>query len=109
MEFTIYTLNDNGSGMEYYAKEEFLKEISLMIDDCVANGGTYFSINVDADASCFYIEKKETNPEIENCEYRDVTNTAYDEIYKRDMYYCNWCECYMSKEECLVDCPLYCD
>ena len=53
MEFTIDTLNDNGSGMEYYNKEDFLKEVSLMIDDCIANGGAYFSIAVDADASCF--------------------------------------------------------
>lgn len=54
MQFTIDTLNDNGSGMEYATKEDFLKEVSLMIDDCIANGGTYFSIAVDADASCFY-------------------------------------------------------
>jgi hypothetical protein len=57
MEFTIYTLNDNGSGMEYYSKEEFLKEVGLMIDDCIANGGTYFSISVDSDASSFYIDE----------------------------------------------------
>ena len=54
--FTIETLNDNGSGMAYNTKEEFLKEISLMIDDCIANGGTFFDIQVDSDASCFYQE-----------------------------------------------------
>lgn len=54
MKFSIYTLNDNGSGAEYFTKQSFLEEISLMIDDCVANGGSYFSISVDADASCFY-------------------------------------------------------
>ena len=56
MEFTITTLNDNGSGMKYNTKEEFLKEISLMIDDCIANGGTFFDVQVDSDASCFYQE-----------------------------------------------------
>lgn len=53
MKFTIETLNDNGSGMKYSTKEEFLKEISLMIDDCIANGGTFFDVQVDSDASCF--------------------------------------------------------
>lgn len=55
--FTIGTLNDNGSGMKYKTKEEFLNEINLMIDDCIANGGTYFDIQVDSDASCFYKDK----------------------------------------------------
>ena len=53
MKFYINTLNDNGSGMKYNTKEEFMKEIGLMIDDCIANGGTYISFDVDADASCF--------------------------------------------------------
>ena len=58
MQFTIDTLNDNGSGMEFTTKEAFLKEVSLMIDDCIANGGTYFSIAVDADANCFCAEEE---------------------------------------------------
>lgn len=53
INFTIETLNDNGSGMEYTSKEAFMKEISLMVDDCIANGGTFFDIWVDSDASCF--------------------------------------------------------
>ena len=53
MNFTIETLNDNGSGMKYSNKEEFMREISAMIDDCIANGGTFFDIQVDSDASCF--------------------------------------------------------
>ena len=53
INFTIETLNDNGSGMAYTSKEAFLKEISLMIDDCIANGGTFFDIQVNSDASCF--------------------------------------------------------
>ena len=44
INFTIETLNDNGSGMEYTSKEAFMKEISLMVDDCIANGGTFFDI-----------------------------------------------------------------
>lgn len=54
MEFSVYTMNDNGSGMVYHNKEEFLKEVALMIDDCVDNGGTFFSVQVNADSSCFH-------------------------------------------------------
>lgn len=57
INFTIETLDDNGSGMEYTSKEAFMKEISLMIDDCIANGGTFFDIQVDSDASCFYTDE----------------------------------------------------
>ena len=53
MKFSIYTLNDNGSGIRYNTKEEFIDEISKMINDCYMNGGTFFSIQVEADASCF--------------------------------------------------------
>ena len=55
--FIIGTLNDNGSGMKYKTKKEFLNEISLMIDDCIKNGGTFFDVQVDSDASCFYDNK----------------------------------------------------
>ena len=54
MKYTIETMNDNGSGMAYKTKEEFMKEIGLMIDDCIANGGTFFDAQIDSDASCFY-------------------------------------------------------
>ena len=57
--FTIETLNDNGSGMSYHTKEEFLNEISLMIDNCLVNGGTYFDVQIDSDASCFFSDNKE--------------------------------------------------
>lgn len=59
MIFTIETMNDNGSGLKYLNKEDFLREIELEIDDCIANGGTYFDINVDSDASCFDYEDDE--------------------------------------------------
>lgn len=59
MKFYIETLNDSGSGMEYKTKEDFLNEISLMIDDCIANGGTFFDAQIDSDASCFYNEDEE--------------------------------------------------
>lgn len=59
MDFFIETINDSGSGMKYNTKEEFLKKISLMIDDCIANGGTFFDIQVDSDASCFYQDEEE--------------------------------------------------
>lgn len=63
MKFTIETLNDNGSGMEYNNKADFLHELSLMIDDCIANGGTYFDVQVDSDASCFYSDENEDDEE----------------------------------------------
>ena len=56
MKYTIETVNDNGSGMTYKTKEEFMKEIGLMIDDCIANGGTFFDAQVDSDVSCFYLD-----------------------------------------------------
>ena len=59
MKFYIETLFDNGTGMVYATKEEALKEISLMIDDCIENGGTFFEISIDSDASCFYTEDEE--------------------------------------------------
>ena len=52
----FYIGSENASGMEFNNKEEFLKEISLMIDDCEANGGTQFDIMVEVDASCYYQE-----------------------------------------------------
>ena len=56
MKFYINTLNDNGSGMKYKRKRDFLNEISQMIDDCIDNGGTYFDVQIDSDASCFYYD-----------------------------------------------------
>ena len=43
----------NSSGQEFETKEEFLKEVSLMIDNCEVNGGLQFDIEVESDASCF--------------------------------------------------------
>lgn len=51
----FYIGSDSGSGQEFNNKEDFLREPSLMIDDCEANCGSQFDITVDADASCFYI------------------------------------------------------
>lgn len=59
MKFYIETLNDNGSGMKYNTKEDFLKELSKMIDDCIANGGTFFDAQIDSDASCFCKDEEE--------------------------------------------------
>lgn len=52
MKFFIAT--ENGSGLEYFNKEDFLAELSRMIDDCEANGGTQFDVEVYPDAECFY-------------------------------------------------------
>lgn len=54
IRFTIETLNDNGSGMKYTSKSEVLQEISMMIDDCQKNGGTFMDFQIDSDVSCFY-------------------------------------------------------
>lgn len=48
-----YIGQDDESGQKFSNKEDFLKELSLMIDDCIENGGTQFDVIVDADASCF--------------------------------------------------------
>lgn len=53
MTFYIADTFTSGSGQEFNTKEAFLKELSLMIDDCIANGGTQFDVTVDTDASCF--------------------------------------------------------
>ncbi len=50
----FYIGSDSSSGQEFSSKEDFLRELSLMIDDCEANGGELFDVTVDADASCFY-------------------------------------------------------
>ena len=63
MDFYVYTQNDNGSGMKFRSKEDFLEEMELMIDDCIENGGTYFDVTVDADASCFYQGDKDDEDE----------------------------------------------
>ena len=55
MEYFIST--ESGSGQKFTKKEDFLKEVSLMINDCIANGGTEFNIEVYANASCFMEEK----------------------------------------------------
>lgn len=54
MKFSIYT--ENGSGQKYNNIEDFLNEIRLQIEDCKANGGTYYSLTIDSDASCFLEE-----------------------------------------------------
>lgn len=51
MKFSVGT--EYGSGCEYFTKEDFLNEMSLMIDDCRDNGGTCFDVVVYADASCY--------------------------------------------------------
>lgn len=89
--FSIYTLNDNGSGMEYNKKEDFLKEIGLMIDNCIANGGTYFSASIDTDVSCFYNEDNcecpfgnDPSDDCKNCEFGDECHLIKGDCVERD-------------------------
>lgn len=51
MNFFIST--ENGSGMSYNSKEDFLKEMDRMVFDCMENGGTFMDLSISADASCF--------------------------------------------------------
>jgi hypothetical protein len=57
MKFYISDTYTNGSGQVFTNKEDFLKELSLMIDDCISNGGTYFDASIDTDSSCFNEEE----------------------------------------------------
>ena len=54
MKFTIETLHDNGSGMRYSTREEFIAEINRMIDDAEVKGFKYFDAQIDCDVSTFY-------------------------------------------------------
>lgn len=51
-----YIDTECGSGCKYHTKEEFLNELSMMIDDCTDNGGTFFAAVIDSDKSCYYME-----------------------------------------------------
>jgi hypothetical protein len=53
MKFYISDTFTSGSGQSFKSKADFLEELSRMIDDCEANGGTYFDVTADTDASCF--------------------------------------------------------
>lgn len=59
MKFFISDTYTNGSGQKFSTKEDFLRELGFMIDDCIANGGTFFDVTVDTDASCFDTEEAE--------------------------------------------------
>ena len=74
MKFYIGTINDNGSGMEYDTKEAFLHELSLMIDDCIENGGTCFDVSVNADANCFTKEEKIMTNEMQKNRWELIPN-----------------------------------
>ena len=64
MRFYIYIKNGSGVGIKYHKKENFLKEIIFMIKDCIASGGTYFSVSIETDANCFFYNER--NNENEN-------------------------------------------
>ena len=55
MIFTTTSVWDNDSVCTYCTKKKFLEEISSMIDDCIANGGTHFDAEIVTDASCYSI------------------------------------------------------
>ena len=52
----FYINTENSSGMKFKNKEEFLAEIKLMVETCIANGGNEFSIEVYTNAECFRLE-----------------------------------------------------
>lgn len=53
MDFYINTSIDNGTGMTFNSKEEFLQTLSILIDNCISNNGIYFDVMVDSDTNCF--------------------------------------------------------
>ena len=63
MEFSIY--NKDGSKIKYTDIERFINEIRIQIRDCIDNGGTYYSVTVDSDASCY--SKDETDNKLYEC------------------------------------------
>lgn len=64
MIFSTTSAWDNGSGCAYYTKGKFLEEISAMIDSCIANGGSYFDVEVMTDASCCPIDQVNKSEEL---------------------------------------------
>lgn len=57
MRFNIYTMNDS-SGVTYSNKEDFLQELSQMIDDCISSGCSLFNVEVDTNANCSTYDKE---------------------------------------------------
>lgn len=50
MDFDINTSIDNGNiSITFNSKEEFLQNLSVLIDNCIANNGSYFEIMIDSD------------------------------------------------------------
>ena len=52
MEYTIKSTFDNGTGMLFYNKEELMERFKELIDNAIANGGSYVDISIDTDVSC---------------------------------------------------------
>lgn len=54
MDFDINTSIDNENvNITFNSKEEFLQNLSVLIDNCIANNGSYFEIMIDSDTNCF--------------------------------------------------------
>ena len=53
MNFYINTSIDNGTGMTFNSKEEFLQTLSVLIDNCITNNCNYFDVMIDSDTNCF--------------------------------------------------------
>lgn len=55
MDYSIYT--QGGTGLKYTTKEDFLNEISDMIDKSIGHGGSWVSIELFSDASVYENEE----------------------------------------------------
>lgn len=110
----FYIGADSGSGQEFNNKEAFLHELSLMIDDCEANGGTQFDVTVDADASCFYDEDAEPDLQKLTAELVKTAQTinskrascnqgyfGYAEGHSGTGYFCKKKNCFVTGSECI--------
>ena len=115
---TFYIGSDSGSGQEFSTKAGFLHELSLMIDDCKANGGTRFDVTVDADASCFYDPSDNDDPETTTKELVEFSKKLNDKRNDCEFgywgtaegeygtgYYCNKKKQFVTGVEC-VNCVL---
>ena len=62
MKFSIKTINDNGTGMDFDDMDSFLEEIRNEIRDAHKNGATTFDAEIICDQSVFAKEQKHSHP-----------------------------------------------
>jgi hypothetical protein len=107
MKFYIADTFTNGSGQEFTSKEAFLRELSMMIDDCEVSGGTTFDVTVDSDASCFNPDSDNADSDLEKVykeidEKREACTYGYWKVGNGKGFWCEQRNCFVTGHECLV-------